>query len=57
MKKSSPIDSTAITTFQLAHLDADELGLLAQQLEVQSQQINRAMRLVAQAMSCRRTQS
>ena len=54
MSKSLPIDSTWISAIQLAHLDDDQLCLLAQQLEIQTQQINRAMRVISEVMQNRR---
>ncbi len=52
--KSSPVDPGWISPIQLAHLDDDQLGQLAQQIEMQTQRLNRAMRLVADAMQSRR---
>jgi hypothetical protein len=43
-----------MTAIELAHLDEDELGILGQQIELQTQRLNRAMRLVAEAMQSRR---
>lgn len=51
MAKRLPIDCKRITPAHLAGLAEDELGLLAQRIEVQTQQLNRAMRLVADAVS------
>ena len=52
--KSNPVDPGWISAIQLAHLDDDQLGLLAQQIEMQTQRLNRAMRLVSEAMQSRR---
>ena len=54
MSKGPRIDPSAISAIQLAHLDEDQLGELAQQIELQTQQLNRAMRLVAEVMQTRR---
>jgi len=54
MSKSLPFDSSWITAIQLAHLDEDQLCLLVQQLEIQTQQINRAMRVISEVMQNRR---
>lgn len=54
MAKRIPVDCKRITPAHLAGLGEDELGLLAQRIEVQTQQLNRAMRLVAEAMSEKR---
>jgi hypothetical protein len=54
MAKRLPLDCKRITAIHLAHLDDDQLGLLAQRIEIQTQQLNRAMRLVADAMTTRR---
>lgn len=43
-----------MTAIELAHLDEDELGILGQQIELQTQRLNRAMRLVTEAMQSRR---
>jgi len=48
-----PVDSSWISAIQLAHLDDDQLCLLAQQLEIQTQQINRAMRVISEVMQNR----
>ena len=53
MSKALPFDSSWITAIQLAHLDDDQLCLLAQQLEIQTQQINRAMRVISEVMTKR----
>jgi hypothetical protein len=52
--KGLPLDCTRISAIQLAHLDEDQLGLLAQRIELQTQQLNRAMRLVSETMQSRR---
>jgi HAMP domain-containing protein len=54
MSKRVPVDCKKITETHLSHLDDDELGILAQRIEIQTQQLNRAMRLVADAMAARR---
>lgn len=54
MSKRIPIDCKRLNALHLAHLDEDELGMLAQRIEVQTQQLNRAMRLVSDAMAMRR---
>jgi hypothetical protein len=54
MSKRTPVDCKRISESHLAHLDDDQLGMLAQRIEVQTQQLNRAMRLVADAMAARR---
>jgi hypothetical protein len=53
MSKAMPMDSSWISAIQLAHLDDDQLCLLAQQLEIQTQQINRAMRVISEVMTNR----
>jgi hypothetical protein len=55
MSKGLPVDTSWISPIQLAHLDDDQLGELAQQIEMQTQRLNRAMRLVADAMHHRRS--
>jgi len=55
MTKPGPVDTSWISPIQLAHLDDDQLGELAQQIELQTQRLNRAMRLVADAMHHRRS--
>lgn len=54
MANRIPLDCKRITAIHLAHLDEDQLGVLAQRIEVQTQQLNRAMRLVSDAMASRR---
>lgn len=54
MAKRIPVDCKRITEKHLEGLGEDELGLLAQRIEVQTQQLNRAMRLVAGVLSTRR---
>lgn len=54
MAKRIPVDCKRITEAHLRGLDENELGLLAQRIEVQTQALNRAMRLVAESMSRRR---
>jgi len=53
MSKATPLDSSWISAIQLAHLDDDQLCMLAQQLEIQTQQINRAMRVISEVMNNR----
>jgi hypothetical protein len=52
--KRLPVDCKRLTASHLTGLDDDQLGLLAQRIEVQTQQLNRAMRLVLEAVSRRR---
>jgi hypothetical protein len=54
MAKRVPVDCRKLTSLHIAHLDADELGELAVRIELQTQSLNRAMRLVADAMEARR---
>ena len=54
MAKRIPVDCKRITPAHLAGLAEDDLGLLAQRSEVQTQALNRAMRLVADALEARR---
>ncbi len=54
MAKRAPIDCKRITAAHLTGLGDDELGVLVQRIEVQTQALNRAMRLVAEAMAARR---
>lgn len=54
MSKGLRVDPSRMTAIELAHLDEDELGLLGQQIELQTQRLNRAMRLVSEAMQSRR---
>lgn len=54
MSKGLRLDPSQISPIQLAHLDEDELGVLGQEIELQTQRLNRAMRLVAEAMQSRR---
>ena len=54
MAKRIPLDCRKITALHLAHLDEDELGEIAVRIELQSQALNRAFRLVAGAMEARR---
>jgi len=51
MARKLPVDCKRITSDHLRGLDADELGQLAVRIEVQTQALNRAMRLVAEAMA------
>lgn len=51
MAKRIPADCKRLTAAHLQNLGADELGLLAQRIEIQTQALNRAMRLVADAMA------
>lgn len=54
MSKGLRVDPSRMTAIELAHLDEDELGILGQQIELQTQRLNRAMRLVTEAMQSRR---
>jgi len=54
MSKGHRIDPRRISALELAHLDEDELGVIGQELEIQTQQLNRALRLVTEAMHSRR---
>ena len=53
MARRIPADCKRITATHLEGLGPDELGLLAQRIEIQTQALNRAMRLVAEAMATR----
>ena len=57
MSKGLRVDPSQLSPIQLAHLDEDELGMLGQQIEMQTQRLNRAMRLVTEAMQSRRRSS
>jgi hypothetical protein len=57
MARRIPADCRRITATHLEGLGPDELGLLAQRIEVQTQALNRAMRLVAEAMASRQRDS
>jgi hypothetical protein len=48
------MDCRKLTAIHLTGLDDDELGLIAQRIEVQTQQLNRAMRMVLDVVSSRR---
>jgi hypothetical protein len=54
MAKRIPVDCRKITALHLAHLDEDELGEIAVRIELQTQALNRAFRMVADAMEARR---
>lgn len=54
MPKRIPVDCKRITEAHLRGLDEGELGLIAQRIEIQTQALNRAMRLVAESMARRR---
>jgi hypothetical protein len=54
MSKGLRVDPRRISALELAHLDEDELGLIGQELEIQTQQLSRALRLVTEAMQSRR---
>jgi hypothetical protein len=54
MAKRVPLDCKRISAVHLADLDEDQLGQLALRIEVQTQQLNRAMRLVTDVMAARR---
>ena len=53
MAKRLPVDCKRLTEDHLRGLDADQLGELAVRIEVQTQALNRAMRLVASALAGR----
>ena len=57
MSKGLRVDPSRISPIELAHLDEDELGMLGQEIELQTQRLNRAMRLVAEAMQHRKRSS
>ena len=57
MSKGHRIDPRRISALELAHLDEDELGIIGQELEIQTQQLHRALRLVSEAMHNRRRSS
>jgi hypothetical protein len=50
MAKRIPIDCKRIKPAHLRGLNADELGLIAQRIETQTQALNRARRLVSEAL-------
>ena len=54
MAKRLPLDCSKLTAIHLTGLDEDELGLIAQRIEVQTQQLNRAMRIVLETLASRR---
>jgi hypothetical protein len=54
MAKRIPVDCRRLTANHLTNLDDDQLGVLVQRIEVQTQALNRAMRLVAEAIEARR---
>ncbi len=54
MARRIPVDCKRITEEHVRGLDPDELGLLAQRIEVQTQALNRAMRVVSEAFASRR---
>ena len=54
MPKRTPLDCRKLTAVHLTGLDDDELGMLAQRIEIQTQQLNRAMRMVIDVMGSRR---
>ena len=51
MAKRIPIDCRRLTSAHLEGLAADELTELVQRIEVQTQALNRAMRLVSDALA------
>jgi len=57
MSKGQRVDPSRISAIELAHLDEDELGILGQEIEMMTQRLNRAMRLVTEAMQNRRRAS
>lgn len=54
MAKRIPVDCKRITEAHLHGLDEGQLGLIAQRIEIQTQALERAMRLVAVSMARRR---
>jgi hypothetical protein len=54
MPKRLPVDCSKLTAIHLTGLDEDELGMIAQRIEVQTQQLNRAMRIVLETLASRR---
>jgi hypothetical protein len=54
MAKRIPIDCRRLTPAHLDGLAPDELGVLVQRIEVQTQALNRAFRLVSDAIAARR---
>lgn len=50
MAKRIPIDCKRIKATHLRGLGAEELGIIAQRIETQTQALNRARRLVSQAL-------
>lgn len=54
MSKRIPADCKRLTSAHLRGLDEADLGLLAMRIEMQTQALNRAMRLVADAMADKR---
>jgi hypothetical protein len=55
MAKRIPVDCRRLTEAHLRDLDDDQLGVLVQRIEVQTQALNRALRLVASVMDARRS--
>ena len=55
MAKRIPVDCTRLTAVHLVNLDDEQLGELAQRIEVQTQRLNRAMRIVSEIMTSRRS--
>ena len=49
-----PVDVRRLTPVHLTNLDDEQLGVLAQRIEVETQQLNRAMRMVSQIIAARR---
>jgi hypothetical protein len=56
VSKRIPVDCKRINETHLRGLDENELGLIAQRIEIQTQALNRAMRLVADSMARRRAE-
>ena len=54
MAKRVPIDCRKLTAIHLSGMDDDDLGMIAQRIDIQTQQINRAMRMVMDVMASRR---
>jgi hypothetical protein len=55
MAKRIPVDCRRITPAHLEGLAEDDLTVLVQRIEVQTQALNRAFRLVSDAIASRRT--
>jgi hypothetical protein len=53
MAKRLPL--SRLTPVHLRNLDDDQLGMLAQRIEIETQQLNRAMRLLSEILIARRS--